>query len=605
VARRERRWALPLVVLGLALAGGLAVVGPAGAWAWARGLPVLVERRWKRGDEQPFARLATSQVGYGPAMRKEFSSPTPFTAFVVEDARTGVAVLSGSGPVRTVETDLLGPIHTVFVGDFTPLSAVGRYWVVASNGLRSHPFTVDAAVFDGPLRAVQRWFYFQRAFTAVEAAHAEGPWTHPSDADKAPPGVRAGWHDAGDFSLYSASLNAGLFWLLQTYDDFSPTADDTNIPESGNGIPDLLDEARWGLEWLLSMQDASGGFRNTTCQTAYGPYGANTPQSVPPYRNGEVGTLATARAVGNLAHAAVVFRTFDAAFAERCLHAARDGTRYLDAHPGETSDGPTCPTARRDGDAEVGRRARSFAAAGMLLATSEPRFRDAFEASFAEPAYDAVFLHLDGQAALLYLRAQAGDPARKQALRAKLRANADLALAEGARHPFGWASRYHWGSLGAGFLRSGLASARMCLDDPRGAAADCDQALANLHYVLGRNFRQFCYVSGLSGVTRGMTGGFHQWLATLAATPRDFPGILAGGPNRAPEPDDRSRAHARPIPLWGYWGDPAHPRDASTPVDGRYTDNDSWSTNEPMVEWEAEAVYHLALARWLARSDTR
>jgi endoglucanase len=36
--------------------------------------------------------------------------------------------------------------------------------------------------------------------------------------------------------------------------DFLPGEDDTDIPESRNGVPDLLDEARWGLEWLLSVQ---------------------------------------------------------------------------------------------------------------------------------------------------------------------------------------------------------------------------------------------------------------------------------------------------------------------------------------------------------------
>jgi endoglucanase len=53
-----------------------------------------------------------------------------------------------------------------------------------------------------------------------------------------------GWHDAGDLSIYSASLNTALFWLLETFSDFRPSADDTNIPESGNSVPDLLDEAR-------------------------------------------------------------------------------------------------------------------------------------------------------------------------------------------------------------------------------------------------------------------------------------------------------------------------------------------------------------------------
>ena len=37
--------------------------------------------------------------------------------------------------------------------------------------------------------------------------------------------------------------------------------DDTNIPESGNGTPDVLDEVKWELDWMLKMQDSeSGGF---------------------------------------------------------------------------------------------------------------------------------------------------------------------------------------------------------------------------------------------------------------------------------------------------------------------------------------------------------
>ena len=590
----------------------LALSAPPGVHRWARraagrvlGLRAVIERRFLRDEEPSFAHLAASQVGYGLAMRKQFTSPAPFTAFVVEDEQSGRVLFTGGGPVGTVATEVLGSIGKVWIGDFSPFSNPGRYRVAANNGLKSLPFESGSEVFDGPLRAVQRWFYYQRAFSPVVAAHAEGPWTHAGDEDKAPPGVRGGWHDAGDFSIYSASLNEAVLWLLSAYSDFSPRADNTNIPESGNGTPDVLDEAHWGLQWLLSVQEESGGFRNTTCQQSYGPYGTNTPNNVPRYRNGEVGTLSTARAVGNLAYASVVYRNFDPLFAERCLSAARDGLRYLEAHPTENTDGPTCPALRRDGDKGVGQSTRMFAYAGMLLATGEPHFRDAFEAAFAEPAYDPGFLHLNGPAALLYLRAPAGDETRKRALRARLRANADVALTEGAQHPFGWASRYLWGSLGVGFQRASLNSAPLCLEDPARASADCDLAMASLHYAFGRNLKQFCYVTGLPGTTHSMQWGFHHWLETLNARPRDFPGMVAGGPSQAPEPTDVSTPQAKPFSLWGYWGDPAFPRDAQTPIDGRYTDNDSWSTNEPSVVWEAEAVYLLYLAQWLAKGSAQ
>jgi len=601
----RRSLALVLLLVG---AGSVCVGLLESRTHWLRGAAIrgmdwirIGLRRAGASEDPPLSRLAVSQVGYGPGMRKEFTSGAPFSSFEIQDARTTERRWSGPGPLRTVETDLLGASHTVWVGDFSAVTAPGRYRIVANNGLTSFPFTIAGDVFDAPLRAVQRSFYYQRAFTSVAAPHAEGPWTHPTDEDKAPPGVRGGWHDAGDFSIYSASLNAAVYWLLAASADFSPQADDTNIPESGNGLPDLLDEARWGLTWLLAVRDETGGFRNTTCQQSYGPYGTNTPQSVPHYVAGEVGTFATARAVGTLAFAAVTYRQVDPGFAGRCLQAARDGLRYLDAHPGENSDGPTCPAARRDGDQEIGRSLRMFSAAGMLLATAEPRFRDDFEQAYVSPSYDPRFLHLDGQAALLYLRAPAGDPDRKRKIREQLRLNADLARKEGRMHPFQWATRYHWGSLGAGFKRALLSSARLCLEDPAGARDDCEQAMASVHYLFGRNSRNFCYVSGLSGVSRGAIAGFHHWLATLDAHPRDFPGIIPGGPCIRPEPADRSVPHARPRALWGYWGDPAFPRDESTPVDSRYTDNDSWSTNESSIEWQGEAVYLLHLARWLAR----
>jgi len=604
----RRRLALAAFVVMLAGLGMLAV--PQIRHPLKRGVARVADwyrrrERRARPKEEPYLQgLSASQVGYGPAMRKQFTSPRRFARFAIEEAGTGRVVWEGQAPVRSVPTTLLGNVREVWIGDFSAFQAPGRFRVRADNGLVSRSFAVGPAVFDAPLRAAQRWFYYQRAFTDVRQPFAEGPWVHPSDADKAPSGIEGGWHDAGDFSIYSAPMTDTLFWMLLTASDFAPTGDDTNVPESGNGVPDLLDELRWGLRWLLSVQDAGGGFQNTTCQQHYGGYGTNTPQSVPPYQHGEVGTLATARAVGNLGFAAAVFRPVDPAFADRCLAAARKGMAYLDAHPGENTDGPTCPAARHDGDAEVGRQVRMFASAGMLLATGERRFRDDFAALYTAPQYDPRWLFLDGQASLIYLRAPAADPAWVEKIRKQLHFNAAQARSEGDKHPFQWATRYHWGSLGAAFTRAGLSSARMCLDDPQGAVGDCEQAMASLHYAFGRNSLRFCYVSGLPGVEHGMTEGFHHWLAALGATPRDFPGIIAGGPSLYPEPGDQSFPHARPRAIWGYWGDPAMLRDGRTPIDGRYTDNDSYSTNEPSIGWQAEALYLLHLARWLAHGPS-
>ncbi len=593
-----------LAALLLLAVGGLAVGKRMGLKGRAKrmllGSTATEQRLASRQDEAPFGLLAASQVGYAPEMVKQFSAPRHFDSFQVLDERTGAVALAGRGPVRTLHVEGLGSITEVSIGDFTGLTRPGRYRLVADGGLNSHPFEVGHGVFDGPLRALQRVFYFQRAFTEIDAAHAQGPWVHASDAAKAPPGVRKGWHDAGDFSVYSDTANTALFWMLEAMSDFAPTDDDTGIPESGNGIPDLLDEARWGLEWLLSVQEDSGGFRNSTCEESYGPYGSNSPQTAAPYHDGEVGTLATARAVGTLAYASTLYRKYDAQFAGQCLEAARRGEAYLRARPRENSDGPTCPVHRADGDALIGRHVRMYAAAGMLLATSEARFRGDFERNYIELDYDPSYLHFNGFAAQLYLRAAAGDKARQQAIRERLGALADGARADGAAQPFAWAPRTHWGSIGAAFTRVGSYNVKRCLLDRAGAAADCEQALTVVHYLFGRNYLHFCYVSGLPGVAHGRQWAFHQWLATLHAEPHDFPGLVAGGPNAQPEPDDGSKPWGRPIAVWGYFGDPAFPRDADTPFEGRYTDNDSWSTNELSVDWQSAALYNLYFARWMA-----
>jgi endoglucanase len=547
----------------------------------------------------PFGGLAASQVGYGASMVKQFSSPRPFASFRVVST-SGEVVFQGGAPVREVPTEALGDVRTVWVGDFTPLRAPGRYYVVADNAMTSYPFNVGPGVFDSAVRAVQRTFYYQRAFTEIDAGYAEGPWVHASDAALAPPGVAKGWHDAGDFSIYSASTNSALFWLLSAVADFSPQEDDTGIPESGNAVPDLLDEARWGLEWLLSVQEPGGGFHNTTCQDHYGPYGTNRPERMPPYRAGEMGTIATGRAVGTLSFASVLYRRYDGAFAERLLEAARTGYRFLSDHPGEDSDGPTCPAMRQDADPNVGRDVRMYAAAGLLLATGDRRLFEDFEESYRPLQNDPSYLRSNIYAALLYLRASAGDPERQRAIRRELRHRAEEVRLDGERHPFQWAGRNFWGSIAAGLQRTAGFSAQVCLEDPVAAAADCEQVMANVHHMLGRNYQQMAYVSGLPGVTRGRIHAFHHWLAALDAKPFLFPGLVAGGPVEAPEPGDVSVPHGRPIPIWGYWGDPAMLRDAMTPLEGRYTDNDSFSTNELDVDWQGVALYNLYLARWWA-----
>src|SRR5690348_16045548 len=113
----------------------------------------------QRSDEPPFARLAISQVGYAPSMRKQFTAPHPFGGFRVVSESDGKVAFVGRGPVRTVKTDLLGPeLGTVWIGDLSPLTSPGRYRIIDGQGASSFPFEVRTDAFDPAVRAVQRWF---------------------------------------------------------------------------------------------------------------------------------------------------------------------------------------------------------------------------------------------------------------------------------------------------------------------------------------------------------------------------------------------------------------------------------------------------------------
>jgi len=178
-----------------------------------------------------------------------------------------------------------------------------------------------------------------------------------------------------------------------------------------------------------------------------------------------------------------------------------------------------------------------FAAAGMLLATGEARFRDDFDQGYVELDYDPSYLHLNGFAAQLYLRSAAGDPKRKRAILEWLRVHADRAREDGDKHPFQLAARFHWGMIGAGFTRTGSYNVKRCLQDPEGASRDCEQALANVHYTLGRNYLQTCYVSGLPGVTRARTWAVPPLAGHAARQAVLLPGHGGGGTEGQPGGD--------------------------------------------------------------------
>ncbi len=461
---------------------------------------------------------------------------------------------------------------------------------MTDDGLASHPFDIATDVFDPAVRAMQRAFYYQRAFTALEAPYAEGPWVHASDAALAPAGrparlarcrrLLALQHD----HRVVAVLAARSLQRLRAGDDA------TNIPESGNGVPDLLDEARWGLDWLLSVQV---GERRRPQQHLPDHVRRVRPQSdrsaVAPYVDGEVGTMATARAVGMLClcvgvYAAGRCRVRGAGCAKRRAGVA--GAIWT-RRPAEHSDGADlrglspgrrCGVRARGADVRGGRHARRHRRRALPRRVRGP-------CSMAIDGDPSPY-RFTAYACLLYLRAAAGDAARRRRRFASVCAGSPTGSRRRRRRiPFGWTGRYVVGidCIGVRTARRVQRAAAVSPIDAGAASATASRPLAN-STTCSAATRAVAYMSGLPGVTRAPPARVSP-LARGArrATPFLFPGAVAGGPNERRSRDDGSRPLGRPRAVWGYWDDPALPRDATTAIDARYTDNDSWSTNEMAI----------------------
>ena len=106
------------------------------------GFPATRQRAALAPEPQLFSRLAASQVGYGPAMVKQFSSPSRFEGFQVVREQDGAVAFQGGSPVRQVPADTLGQLRTVWIGDFTALTTPdGRFTI-----LMPHPERVFRSV---------------------------------------------------------------------------------------------------------------------------------------------------------------------------------------------------------------------------------------------------------------------------------------------------------------------------------------------------------------------------------------------------------------------------------------------------------------------------
>jgi endoglucanase len=232
---------------------------------------IHVDQFGYRPDAEKIAVLSNPITGFNSA-----ESYTPGESLEVRNWFSDEIVYSGSPYAWNSGATHAQSGDQIWWFDFSTVNADGAYYVFdPQNNVGSVRFEISACVYNDALRAAVRAFYYQRCGSAKSAEYAGSPWAddvcHTGNLqdtqcrlynDLSPAtekDLSGGWHDAGDYNKYVNFCFDPVLDLLDAVEK-SPAlhADNFDIPESGNGVPDLLDEVKYELDWLLKMQNEDG-----------------------------------------------------------------------------------------------------------------------------------------------------------------------------------------------------------------------------------------------------------------------------------------------------------------------------------------------------------
>ncbi|MBN2196664.1 MAG: glycoside hydrolase family 9 protein [Polyangiaceae bacterium] len=522
----------------------------------------------KEATDAPVSPLHVNQLGYFPHLSKHAtlaSDATQPLAWELVD-QSGVVVHSGKTRPLGHDTDAGQRAHDL---DFSAFSAPGHGYRLRVGEHESPPFEIGTDLYAKLKYDALAYFYLNRSGIEIAMPYAgQAQWTravgHPSDT--AVPcasdigcayslDVSGGWYDAGDYGKYVVNAGLSVWLLLNQYErathlgraaaDFGDGK--LRIPEAGNGAPDLLDEARWEIEWMLRMQVPDG--QPNAGMAHHKMHDEEwTGLAVRPIKPAEVrrvlrpvSTAATLNLAAIGAMAARVYPSVDSAFADRCLEAAERAWTAATTHPVRLAAPDDLQGGGAYGDEQIDDESY-WAAAELFVTTGKAVYgeflqRSPFyrrlsrEAAGVPSTMSWATTDALGTISLALVPHQAA-PAEVQARRALLVQAGDEYLSMIERQPYRLpyepGSRYPWGS-NAIVLNNAIILA--VAHDFSGEQKYLDGAVQGMDYLLGRNPVDQCYVSGYG--FRPLRNPHHRFWSKQANPefPEAPPGAISGGPN--------------------------------------------------------------------------
>lgn len=500
--------------------------------------------------------ILCNQVGYLPQGRKT-AVLTAGERFKVMRVKTGAAQDGGSaqmqvgqivmeGTARDAGVDAASGDH-VRVADFTTLTQDGTYYVQNELGECSHCFRIGQDVYLAIQKDMTKALYYQRCGCGLQEAYA-GVYAHPDchtqtavlwNDHSVRKEVRGGWHDAGDYGRYISPAAVAVGHLLYAFWLFPESFEDSlHIPESGNGVPDVLNECRYELEWMLKMQDEEGGAYHKLTSERHADFIMPEEDHAQFYLF-PVSSMATADYAASMALASRVYRAYDSGFADRLYEAAAKACGWLDRHPEYVGfrNPESCNTGEYDDVCDLDERL--WAAAEMLVTTGEQKYQEQVDRLLQEELTKTDFGWTDvsGFAALAILTdaSHKASAESEAVLRHAVLTEADRLAAVAAQSGYGVAMEpedYVWGSnmvvLNRGML---LVLAALAAGQEDRKLVYEQTALAQMDYLLGMNAVDYSYVTGYG--ERAYRNP-HNRPTECDGIELPMPGWVSGGPFKTP-----------------------------------------------------------------------
>lgn len=283
--------------------------------------------------------ILVDQVGYACGSNKlaMINGENTPDDFAILDAESGRELYTGKIEKKGYD-ETLGTY--ISHADFTDFRTPGTYYIQVSSIGRSYPFIIADEPYEELFRKVFQQYYRNRcgltlsAELAGEAAHNA---CHSREAQMKEEAmikldVSGGWHvdeiGSRDVAKGCRTINSMLL-AYELYPD--AFGDAMGIPESGNGVPDILDEVKYEIDWLFKMQDTKSGAVYASVSSV-----DNKTAGYILYIDG-ITMDATIHFASAMAKFSYLYQNYDLEFATRCLKAADRAYRYAEQYLADIS----------------------------------------------------------------------------------------------------------------------------------------------------------------------------------------------------------------------------------------------------------------------------